>query len=69
MPEGSGEEGIPEEVLFEQSLEGQMVVCQMERWGMGGLGRENCSCVVMELSKEWTCSWNKGLSVMIAEKV
>lgn len=31
--------------------------------------RKLCLRVVMELSKEWTCSWNKGLSVRVARKV
>lgn len=31
-----------EEVPFEWNLEGQVVVCQVERWGKGRLGRESC---------------------------
>lgn len=38
---GGREEGIPEAVLCEQSLEGQVAVCQVERGGEGRLGREN----------------------------
>ena len=38
---GGREEGIPETVPCEQSLEGQVVVCQVERWGEGRLGRES----------------------------
>lgn len=54
------EEGALKEALFEENLEGRVAVQQVERWDKSRLGRRtHCVC---ELSKEWTCSANKGLS-------
>lgn len=40
------EEGALEEAVFEQNLEGQVAVRQVERWGKSRLGRRtNCVCV------------------------